>query len=167
MRPRGGSKRRNKGRDHQPIITQWWNRSSTNDERQTNHQSIGDCVYRIPALDQTQYLSFRTEILWGFQTSKMDSPWRLDRKRAGDNLEKNGIGLRREHKLVRSNEVQDAGWLTSSKPWALLYVHCNILAYAKWHTYRHMAVLSPTMKGQKWAIIQFLETSTSSLKQLK
>ena len=149
MSPRGRSKRRNKGRDHQPIITQWWNRASTNDERQTNHQPIGDCVYRIPALYQTQYLSFRTEILWGFQASKIDNPWRLDRKRAGDNLEKNDIALRTQHTLVRTNEVQDARWLTASKPWALLYVHGNILAYATWHTYRHMTAVSPTMKGQK------------------
>ena len=57
---------------------------------------------------QTQYLSFRTEILWGFQASKIDNPWRLDRKRAGDNLEKNDIALRTQHTLVRTNEVQDA-----------------------------------------------------------
>ena len=136
MSPGGRSKRRNKGRYHQPVIIQWWNRSSTNDERQTNHQPIGDGVYKIPVLYHAQYLSFRAEILWGFQTSKIDSPWRLDRKRAGDKLEKNDVALRMQHTLVRANEAQDARWLTFSKFRALFYAHCNALAYARWHTRR-------------------------------
>ena len=53
------------------------------------------------------------------------------------------------HKLVEATKSKTAGNVTSGRPQASVYTHCNTSAYAKWHTHGAMPVPRLTIKGQE------------------
>ena len=59
---------------------------------------------------------------------------------------------------MRSEMAEDS---ISSGPWASLYVHCNTLAYVKWHTHMcHDSYEANHKRPERWVAAQFLRIPT-------